>query len=386
MSVLSNDAIAEAIAWRRDLHRHPEIAFQEHRTSRLIASLLEGWGLKVRTGYGGTGVVGTLSRGSGSRAIAIRADIDALPITEDSGVEHASLTPGRMHACGHDGHTAMLLAAARHCATDGTFDGTVHFVFQPAEENEAGALRMIEDGLFREHPTDAVYSLHNWPDLPVGSYAALDGAIMAAFGVFEIVVRGRGAHAAMPHKGADPILAASQVVSALQSVSSRAVSPLEAVVVSATQIHAGDTWNVIPDICTIRGTTRWFSDEAGRTVEERLKSIASNVAQAFGCEAVIDYQARYPATVNDAGAARFIRETASSPKVGLSAIDAPLSMVSEDFAFMLQEKPGCYLWLGAQREGENPGLHSPRFDFNDAILPLGADLWVEVVERALPRT
>jgi amidohydrolase len=384
--MLTTDAIEEAITWRRDFHQHPETAFKEHRTSRLIAERLAAWGLAVRTGYGGTGVVGTLSRGTSSRTIAIRADIDALPIMEDTGIDHASLTPGAMHACGHDGHTAMLLAAAKHCARHAEIDGTVHFVFQPAEENEAGARKMIEDGLFRDIRPDAVYALHNWPGLAVGSCIARDGAMMAAFGTFEIVIRGRGSHAAMPHEGFDPIMTSCQVVSALQTVSSRAVSPLEAVVVSATQIHAGDTWNVIPDSCVIRGTTRWFSDTVGQTIERRLTAIADHVAQAFGCEAVLTHQVRYPTTINSPTEANFVREVAKDHALGMTFIDGAPSMAAEDFAFMLREKPGCYFWLGAGKEGDNPGLHSPRYDFNDAILATGANFWIALTKQALAHT
>lgn len=252
------DVIAEAVSWRHHLHQHPELAFHETRTADFVASQLGQFGLAVHRGLAGTGVVGTLSRGTSRRTISIRADMDALPIQEQSSAGHASCTPGTMHACGHDGHVAMALAAARICSRLPDLDGTAHFIFQPAEENEGGGRRMMEEGLFRVFPCDAVYALHNWPALPLGTCVALDGPMMAALGSFEIVVSGRGCHGAMPHEGVDSILAACQLVSALQSVVSRNVDPLQASVVSATQIHGGDTWNVVPDNCIIRGTTRWF--------------------------------------------------------------------------------------------------------------------------------
>ena len=379
---LCASAIEEAVNWRHDLHRHPELGFQERRTSDFIAARLSEWGYRVSRGYGTTGLVGSLSKGASRKAIGIRADMDALPMTEESGVAHASTTPGVMHACGHDGHVATALAGARALAAS-DFDGTVHFIFQPAEENEGGARAMLEDGLFRDHAMDAVYGMHNWPGLPVGTLVARPDQMMAAFGTFEITVTGRGAHGAMPHEGADPVVAASQIVGALQTIASRNVSPLLSSVVSVTQIHGGDAWNVIPERVVLRGTTRWFDEAVGETIKERMAALASSVAAGFGCRAGLDYTARYPATINDPTAAALVCEVAAGFG-GLTVTEALPSMAAEDFAFMLQEKPGCYFWLGAAREGaENPGLHSPRFDFNDALLPVGASFWVALAQRAL---
>ncbi len=375
------DLLAEALSWRHHLHRHPELAFGERQTADFVASQLERFGLKVHRGLAGTGVVGTLTRGTGRRSIGIRADMDALPIREESGAPHISSVPGVMHACGHDGHTAIALAAARICSTLPDLDGTVHFIFQPAEENEGGGRRMVEEGLFKAFPCDGVYALHNWPGLPVGTCVARNGPMMAAFGTFEIAIRGRGAHGAMPHAGIDAILAATQVVSALQSIVSRNVDPLQSAVVSVTQIRGGDTWNVLPDECIIRGTTRWYEDEVGDCIEQRMAQLANSVAAGFGCTARIGYERRYPATINDPGSARLIRDIAAG--IRLSVVDAAPTMGAEDFAYMLRAVPGCYVWLGAARPGDNPGLHSARYDFNDAALPAGIELWVSLVRRCL---
>jgi hippurate hydrolase len=380
---LSSEVISEAASWRRHLHRHPELAYREHKTADFIASQLTQFGLSVHRGLAGTGVVGTLSRGTSRRVIAIRADMDALPIQEYSGAPHASAQPGVMHACGHDGHVTMALAAARICAAAAHLDGTVHFIFQPAEENEGGGRRMVEDGLFRLFPTDAIYALHNWPSLPVGCCVARDGAMMAAFAVFEIVISGRGCHSALPHEGTDTILVAAQLISALHTLTSRNIDPLEAGIVSATQIHAGDTWNVIPASCTIRGTTRWFDDGVGATLERRILDLSSSIASGFGCEARVEYDRRYPATINDPSAAKLIRSLASASGSHLEVLDTRPSMASEDFSFMLQHTPGCYFWLGAARGAETPGLHSPHYDFNDELLPVGIKLWVSLVKQAL---
>ena len=377
------DLLAEAVSWRHHLHRHPELAFGERQTSEFIASRLASFGLQVHRGLAGTGVVGTLTRGTGRRSIGIRADMDALPIREESGAPHVSSVAGVMHACGHDGHTAMALAAARVCAGLSNLDGTVHFIFQPAEENEGGGRRMVAEGLFEQFPCDRIYALHNWPAMPAATCVARDGPMMAAFGTFEIGIRGRGAHGAMPHAGTDAILTAAQVVCALQSIVSRNVDPLQSAVVSVTQIRGGETWNVLPDECLIRGTTRWYDDGVGDSIEERIARLAGSVAAGFGCTARVDYQRRYPATINDPASAKLMREVAAS--VPLSVIDSPPSMGAEDFAFMLRAVPGCYLWLGAARPGENPGLHSPRYDFNDDVLPAGVALWVSLVRRCLER-
>ncbi len=382
-AAVSGELLAQATAWRHDLHRHPELAYGEHRTAEFIARQLTQFGLQVHRGLGGTGVVGTIRRGTGRRSIGIRADMDALPIQETSGVEHASSASGVMHACGHDGHTTMALAAAALCAQLPGLDGTVHFIFQPAEENEGGGRRMVEDGLFKLFPCERIYALHNWPALPAGACVALDGAMMAALDTFEIIVRGRGCHGAMPHEGVDPILAAAQLVSALQSIVSRNVDPLQSAVVSVTQIQAGDTWNVIPDSCQIRGSTRWYEAAVGNRIAERIPHLARSLAEALDCSADIHYEKRFPATINEPSAARLVRDVAAG--IGMPVMDAHPSMASEDFAYMLQAVPGCYLWLGAAREGENPGLHSPRYDFNDAVLSRGIQLWVALVQSCLSR-
>lgn len=378
---LQHSDVEEAVNWRHHLHQNPELGFEETATSAFIAARMAEFGYRVKSGYGKTGLVCSLSRGSSSRAIGIRADIDALPISEKSGVAHASRTPGKMHACGHDGHIAMALAAAKSLASQ-AFDGTVHFVFQPAEENEGGGRAMVEDGLFRDFAMDGIYAMHNWPALELGQCVARNDQMMAAFGTFEIRVKGRGAHGAMPHEGADPIVAASQIVSALQTIASRNVSPLQSAVVSATQLHGGDAWNVIPEEVVIRGTTRWFDELVGAKIETRLAALAGSISAAFDCVADIDYLSRYPATINDPSCAAIIRNIAPTVD-GISVVDADPSMAAEDFSFMLREKRGCYFWLGAKQSGPNPGLHSAYFDFNDALLPIGANMWVSLVQNQL---
>ena len=371
--------INDAIALRRDLHRHPELGFEEHRTSEKIATLLGEWGWRVHRGLAGTGVVAQM--GQGAPVIGLRADIDALPMDEATGLEYASATPGKMHACGHDGHTAMLLLAARKIAEEGVKQGTVTLIFQPAEENDGGARVMIEQGLFREFPVDQVYGIHNWPGLAPGRMVARDDKMMAAFAVFEIDVSGRGGHGAMPEQSDGVIAAAAAMASALQEIPARSLSPLEPGVVSVTQIHSGSAWNVCPDRAVLRGTARWFDPAAGDTIEARVKEVANACAAAQGCAARIDYQRRYPATINSAAEAAVARDVAA--EMGLDIAIAAPSMASEDFAFMLNEVPGAYIWLGAAREGENPGLHSAKFDFNDAVLPVGAEFWVRLLRRVL---
>ena len=378
---LPHELVEEARRWRHDLHRHPELAYQERRTGDFVAGRLAEYGFSVRRGHGRTGVVGTLARGTSSRAIALRADMDALPIVEQTGAPHASAVPGVMHACGHDGHVAMLLAAAQLASRRDDLDGALHVIFQPAEEVEGGARAMIEDGLFRDIATDCVYGLHNWPALAPGLAVARDDAMMAAFGTFEIEIVGRGAHGAMPHEGADPVLAAGQMIGALQSIASRNVPPLRAAVLSVTQVHGGDAFNVIPEKTTLGGTTRWFEPEIGDLVETRMAAMAKSIAEGFGCRAELRYQRRYPATRNDPAHAAIMREAAAL--AGLRAVAAEPSMAAEDFAFMLEVKPGAYAWLGAGRDGDNPGLHSPRFDFNDAVLADGIRLWDRLVGRGL---
>ncbi|MSO69920.1 MAG: amidohydrolase [Alphaproteobacteria bacterium] len=374
----------EMTAWRHELHAHPELAFEEHKTADFVAKKLAEFGIAVHRGLAGTGVVGSLKGRPGGRAIALRADMDALPILEANDVAHRSTAPGVMHACGHDGHTTMLLGAAKHLAETKNFTGTVHFVFQPAEEAAGGGRVMVEQGLFREFPAEAVYGMHNWPGLPAGQFGVRAGAVMASLDVFDIEVKGRGSHGAMPNHGVDPIVAAAQIVSALQSIASRNADPVESAVVSVTQIHGGDAYNVIPDVVKLAGTTRTLKPAVRDLVEKRLGEIARAVGAGMGCEVSVKYDRRYPSTINteaeaiDAfGAAKAVAGEANV------LTDLPPSMGSEDFAFMLGAKPGCYVWLGnGPREG-GCVLHNAHYDFNDAILPAGASYWVTLVEQKL---
>ncbi len=377
----------EMVRLRRDLHAHPETAFQEHRTADVVAAALAGLGIGVERGLAGTGVVGSLRGSRPGDAVALRADLDALPVEEKGAAPHRSRAPGRMHACGHDGHVAMLLGAARRLAATRSFAGTVHFVFQPAEENEGGGRVMVEEGLFERFPVRAVFGLHNWPDLPAGTFAVHEGPVMAAFDLFEVTVRGRGGHGALPHLAADPVVAAAQMVLAFQTLVSRNVSPLAAAVVSVTETRGGDTWNVIPDCVRLRGTTRSFLPELPELLERGLRRISEGVARAAGLEADLRYERRYPPTVNSSAEA-LLSASAAADVAGAENVrrDLPPSMASEDFAFMLAKKPGCYAWIGSGPAGPDAGLHGPRYDFNDDILSLGAAYWARLVERALPLT
>lgn len=376
---------ADMTAWRRDLHAHPETAFEEERTSDFVAEKLASFGLEVHRGLAKTGVVGVLRNGEGP-AVAFRADMDALHIQEQTNLPHASRNPGRMHACGHDGHTAMLLGAARYLSAKPNFQGTIAFVFQPAEENEGGGRVMVEDGLFEKFPVDQVYGMHNWPGLEVGKIALRPGPIMAAYDIFELTLTGKGTHAAMPHLGTDTILAGTQIVNAWQTIASRSVHPVDSAVVSVTQFHAGDTWNVLPATAVLRGTTRTFRKEVQDMVERRMGELAKAIATGFGVEAEMRYERRYPSTVNEAAATELARRAAAGV-VGESGLDLdPMpSMGAEDFAFMLQQRPGCYVWVGAGSSDGGRNLHSPHYDFNDAILPIGLSYWVRLAETVLPR-
>lgn len=369
--------------WRQDLHAHPETAFGEHRTAAFIARELREMGLEVHGGIAGTGVVGVLRNGSGW-SVGLRADIDALPITEATGLPYASTVPGKMHACGHDGHTAMLLGAARHMAAHPPGPGTVVFIFQPAEENEGGGRVMVEEGLFDRFPVDMLFAMHNWPGLPAGRFAVHSGPVMAAFDTFELRLTGRGSHGAMPHEGIDPITVAAQVQLAWQTLVSRAVSPTDPAVISITQVHAGDTLNVIPDCIVLRGTVRSFRPETRDFLEREMRHRAENIARAYHASAELDYQRRYPATINSPAAAE-MAIAAAAAIVGPEAVERDLSpsMAAEDFSFMMQEVPGAYVWLGnGSTEGGNH-LHSPTYRFNDAVLPLGVQFFVEAAAQAL---
>jgi amidohydrolase len=378
---------AEMAQWRHRIHAHPETAFEEYQTGQLVAELLESFGMTVDRGVARTGVIATL-QGSvpSSRAIALRADMDALHIEERNDFAHVSGNRGRMHACGHDGHTAMLLGAAKHLAETRNFAGTVYFIFQPAEENEGGARLMIEEGVLDKYRVDSVYGMHNWPELPAGQFAIQPGPMMAAFDIFEITVRGRGAHAAMPHLSVDPIVAAAQVVNALQTIASRNVHPLEGAVVSVTQIHGGDTWNVIPENVVLRGTTRSFSPAVHDQIEPAIRRIAEGVCRACGAEMEMRYERRYPPTINAAPETE-IAAIAAASLVGDSNVrrDMLPSMAAEDFACFLEERPGAYIWIGNGGAESGRALHNPHYDFNDAILPLGASYWARLVETVLAK-
>ena len=372
--------------WRRDFHAHPELAYQEHRTSRLVAERLESFGIEVDRGLGKTGVVGRLKAGTGNRAIALRADMDALAMDELNEFAHCSTASGRMHGCGHDGHTTMLLGAARYLAANPDFDGTVYFIFQPAEEGEAGAKAMIEDGLFAKFPVESVYGMHNWPGMPVGSFAVKPGPMMAAVDIFELAIIGEGGHAAMPHQGVDAIVTAAQVITGLQTISSRNTDPIDAVVVSVTMVHGGDADNVLPERVRLGGTVRSFRDEVRDMVEPAMRRIAEGVCTAMGARCELDYTRLYPATVNTAEETAVAAATAASIVGEAHVNHHPVpSMGGEDFAFMLRERPGSYVWVGNGPGEGGCTLHNPRYDFNDDVLPIGASYWVELVRRILPQ-
>jgi amidohydrolase len=377
--------VPEMKEWRHHIHAHPETAFEETATSALVAEKLRSFGLEVHTGMAKTGVVGVLrGRGAPDNAIGLRADLDALHVLERSGVAYASRNEGKMHACGHDGHTTMLLGAAKALAAKKSCDGTVYFIFQPAEENEGGGRVMVEEGLFDKFPMRAVYGMHNWPRKPLGSFAMRAGPLMGAYDIFEIVVTGKGAHAAMPYTGKDPMLFVAQVINALQTIVARNLHPLDAGVVSVTQVHGGDTWNVIPEEVVLRGTVRTFKREVQDLIEQRMRTIVAGVAATFEMSATVRYERRYPALVN-AAAETQNAIAAATAIVGADNVDTdPMpEMGSEDFAFMLQAKPGCYVWLGAGRGPDTPNIHSPHYDFDDDALAIGASYWVTLAEQQL---
>jgi amidohydrolase len=382
----------EIKALRRTIHAHPELRYEETKTSQLVAENLERWGLKVYRGMGKTGVVGILKRGSSTRCVGLRADMDALPINEINTFEHKSTNAGRMHACGHDGHTAMLLGAAKHLAEHGKFDGTIVFIFQPAEEGGAGAKAMIKDGLFEQFPVDAVFGVHNWPGMSAGSFGVTEGPIMASSNEFRITVKGIGSHAAMPHNGHDPIFTAVQIANGLQGIITRNKKPIDTAVLSITQIHAGDAVNVLPDEAWIGGTVRTFTVETLDVIERRMKTIVESTAAAYECEAVLEFYRNYPPTINDPEQTQFavsvMEEVVGKEKVN-STVEP--TMGAEDFSFMLLAKPGCYAFLGNGEGGHREAghglgpcmLHNASYDFNDALLPVGSTYFVRLAERFL---
>jgi amidohydrolase len=376
------DLVAPLVAFRRDLHANPELGYAEHRTAKQIADALRAIGLEVHEGIGGTGVVGVLRAGGSGRSIGLRADMDALPIHEQTGLPYASRTSGVFHGCGHDGHVAMLLGAAQHLARTRRFDGTVNFIFQPAEEGLGGARAMIEDGLFNRFPTDQVYALHNWPDLPAGSAMTRPGPIMAAADKFRIEVHGRGAHAALPHQTPDAILAASDLVTQLNNIVSRRISPTSAAVLSVTEIEGGRAHNVLPPLVRVGGTVRSFDPEVQDRIEAALRQVADGVALASGTRMAVTYDRYYPATINDPDAAHEALEAAACV-CRHTAIAPDPAFTSEDFAFMLQAKKGAYLWLGQARQKESRPLHHPEYDFNDDIIATGLNWYVALAQRLL---
>lgn len=372
----------EFVGWRRHLHERPELAFEEKETASFIAGKLREFGLEVHEGIGRTGVVGLLRRGNGPM-VGLRADIDALPILEATGLPYASKTEGRMHACGHDGHTAMLLGAARVLSEMPPANGTVAFIFQPAEENEGGGRAMVEDGLFRDFPASSVYGMHNWPGLPAGQFAVHNGPVMAAFDTFEVIIEGQGSHGAMPHQGIDPIAVSTQIYQAWLLIVSRSVSPTDAAVISVTQIHAGDTWNVVPGTVTMRGTVRTLRPQTRDMIEARMGERAELIARAFGATVKFHYLRRYPATINTAAEAELAKLVAGSSGERPVLTDLAPSMAAEDFSFMLQERPGAYIWIGNGPAEGGHNLHNPNYDFNDEVLPVGVEYWVRLAHRAL---
>jgi amidohydrolase len=380
----SDHLTAQMRAWRHHLHAIPETAFEEAETSDYVAALLTEFGIEVGRGLGGTGIVGTLTRGRGP-AIGLRAELDALDIEEVRDLPHRSRHPGKMHACGHDGHMAMLLGAARYLSSSDSFRGTVRFIFQPAEENEGGGRRMIEEGLFERFPVDAVYGMHNWPGIEFGRMALRSGPVMAASDMFEIVVTGQGTHAGMPHMGSDAIVAASALVGALQTIPSRSIHPADPSVVSVTQIHGGHTWNGVPAEVVLRGTVRSFDPGVRDTIEAVMGRIAAGVADAHGVSASVMYDRRYPATVNHPESVRTVVAVAASLFGADNVVtDALPSMGAEDFSYMLQERPGCFVWLGAGPTSGGHVLHNEHYDFNDRLLPIGAEFWIRLVQSELP--
>ena len=378
---------------RRDLHAHPELCYEEHRTSEVVADKLSEWGIPVIRGLGVTGVVGIIKNGSSKRAIGLRADMDALPMQEVNTFPHASRHPGKMHACGHDGHTTMLLGAAKHLAEHRNFDGTVYLIFQPAEEGGAGAKRMIEDGLFEQCPMDAIYGMHNWPGIPVGHMSVCTGPMMASSNEFYVTVKGKGAHAAQPHKGIDPVMTAVQIAQGWQTIISRQKSPLDTAVLSLTQIHAGSASNVIPDEAEMVGTVRTFTTPVLDMIEQRMEEIATHTAAAYGAQVDFRFRRNYPPLVNHAKETQFAVEVMKAV-VGADKVDDQVepTMGAEDFAYFLQEKPGCYIFIGNGEGDHRSGghglgpcvLHNGSYDFNDNLLPIGASFWVKLAETALP--
>ncbi len=389
---------ASISALRRDIHAHPELCFQEVRTADLVAAKLTEWGIPMHRGLGTTGVVGIVhgrDGGACGHAVGLRADMDALPMTELNTFDHTSQHPGKMHACGHDGHTAMLLAAAQHFAQHRDFDGTVYLIFQPAEEGGGGAREMIKEGLFEQFPMQAVFGMHNWPGTPVGTFSVSPGPVMASSNEFHITITGKGGHAALPHTTVDPVPVACQMVQAFQTIITRNKKPVDAGVISVTMIHTGEATNVVPDSCVIQGTVRTFTYEVLDLIEQRMRDIAEHTALAFGCRCDFEFRRNYPPTINTAPEAAFARSVMADIVGEAQVLRQEPTMGAEDFAYMLQAKPGAYVFIGngdgAHRAdyeggGHDAGpcvLHNPHYDFNDDLIPLGATYWVQLAQRWL---
>ena len=393
MKVLDSLVIQSAsiAAVRRDIHAHPELCFEELRTSDLVANLLTQWGIEVHRGLGKTGVVGILKNGTSNKAIGLRADMDALPMQEFNQFEHASKHAGKMHACGHDGHVAMLLAAAQHLSKHKNFNGTVYFIFQPAEEGGGGAREMIQDGLFEKFPMQGVYGMHNWPGLEVGKFAVSAGPVMASSNEFKITIHGKGSHAALPHNGIDPVPVACQMVQAFQTIITRNKKPVDAGVISVTMIHTGEATNVVPDRCEMQGTVRTFTTEVLDMIEHRMRDIANHTCAAFGATCTFEFERNYPPTINHDAETQFAKQVMHGIVGESNVVVQEPTMGAEDFSYMLQAKPGVYCFIGngdgVHREighGEGPcTLHNPNYDFNDELIPLGGTYWVKLVEAAL---
>ena len=383
------DFHAEMTAWRRDFHEHPELAFEEHRTSEIVADKLREFGCdEVVTGIAKTGVVGVIrgNNAASGRAIGLRADMDALPILEESGVPYASKTPGKMHACGHDGHTTMLLGAAKYLAETRNFDGTVYVIFQPAEENFGGGEVMVKEGLFQRFPMERVFGLHNWPAAPAGTFLWREGPVMAAVANLEVTITGKGAHGAMPNNGNDPIVIAAAIVQALQSIVARNVEPVEGGVITIGHIKGGHTYNVIPEQVSMLGTARWFAPEVGDLLEKRFLETVNGIAAAFGATAETKFIRLYPATINEVTSVHLAADAARAVQGEARVQPLPKpTMGGEDFSFMLNAKDGAYLMLGGGRSAQDANVHHPKYDFNDDILPVGASWWASLAERLLPR-
>lgn len=377
-----NELKSDMITWRHHIHAHPETAFEELNTTKFIIEKLKSFGInELYTEFAPTGVVGIIKGNKNGRWIALRADIDALDIIEENKIAYCSTIPGKMHACGHDGHTATLLGTAKYLSEHRDFAGTVVVIFQPAEENEGGARVMVENGLFERFPIEAVYGIHNQPNMQLNHFYVTHGPMMASYDVFEIKITGVGAHAAAPHLSKDTILTATQIVNGLQSIVSRNADPLSSLVVSVTQIHSGDTWNVIPQQAVIRGTVRTFDAQVQDMAENRIKKIATGIASTFDAKAEVDYQRRYPATINYAKQADIAIKAAKNVVGEASVIiDPNPSMGAEDFAFMLKKIPGAYVWLGA---GQGANLHNPAYNFNDEVLTTGVEYFIEIVNQEL---